>query len=209
MNEVLEVPPKMDGRRVKSRKKLKVALAKLLQNKSIEKITIEELAKAANVTRPTFYSNFNGVQDIVIEYIDELMLAFIDEYKKIDVDLSISPQERVAAGIMVYMKLLQQNNGILLSAASGRAGNEALELIRVYNMRILMIRAEKVPDSGLSDQDLQLSSFFFSGAINTVLEAHASGKLKVEAEFLANSIATLMHQGLGQELGDPDGNSAD
>lgn len=195
---------KLDGRRIKSREKLKKALAILLQEKSLEKVTIEEISKAAEVTRPTFYSNYKDLQAIVIEHVEELMMELVEEFVKIDTDTSLSPQQRIEAGLVFYIDMLQKNDCILLSTAAGRAGNEALELMRKYNMRILLVRADRVQDSGLSPMDLQIAMFFFSGAINTVLEAHASGKIDISAEELSHSIATLIHQGLGQELGDPE-----
>ncbi|MFC7292591.1 TetR/AcrR family transcriptional regulator [Hirschia litorea] len=194
---------KLDGRRIKSREKLKKSLAVLLERKSLEKITIEELAREADVTRPTFYSNYKDVQAIVIEYVHELMKKMVAEFQRIDVDQSMTSMERIEASLVYYMEMLQNNNCILLSAASGRAGDEALELMRSYSMRILLVRADRVPTSGMTPLDLQISMFFYSGAINTALEAHASGKIEATREQLAKSIATLIHQGLGQELGNP------
>lgn len=203
MNIIGEKTAKLDGRRIKSREKLKKSLAALLAKKSLEKITIEELAREAEVTRPTFYSNYKDVQAIVIEYVHELMQVMLEEFQRIDIDQSMTSVERVEETLLYYMEMLQNNNCILLSAASGRAGDEALELMRSYSMRILLVRADRVPTSGLTPLDLQISMFFYSGAINTVLEAHASGKIAVSKEQLAKSITTLIHQGLGKELGNP------
>ncbi|ACT60544.1 TetR/AcrR family transcriptional regulator [Hirschia baltica] len=192
---------KLDGRRVKSRQKLKKALAKILRTKSLEKITIEEISKAAHVTRPTFYSNYKDLQAIAIEYVDELMQTLLEKFRTIDVDQKLLPRQRVKVLLLYYIEMLQENDGILLSAAAGRAGNEALELMRSYWMKMVLIRAEKVPHSGLSALDIEVSTHFVAGAVNSVLEAHASGKLDMNAEEVAESISLLINQGLGQTLG--------
>ena len=204
MNQDAAKVAKLDGRRVKSRDKLKRALAKLLLEKSLEKITIEEVSKAASVTRPTFYSNYGDLQAIVIEYVDELMLALIEEFKKIDSDTSITPRDRVTAIIIYYIEMLQENDCILLSTAAGRAGNEALDLMRRYGMQIILVRANKLPDLDMKQHELEIATHFVSGSINTVLEAHASGRLDFPPRQVAEYITKLIYEGLGKELGDPD-----
>ncbi|WP_018995444.1 TetR/AcrR family transcriptional regulator [Hirschia maritima] len=204
MNQSAAKVAKLDGRRVKSREKLKQALAKLLLDKSLEKITIEEVAKAAAVTRPTFYSNYRDLQAIVIEYVDELMSTLVQEFEKIDSDKRISPRDRVTAIILYYIEMLQENDCILLSTAAGRAGNEALDLMRRYGMQIILVRASKLPDLDMQQHELEIAMHFVSGSINTVLEAHASGKLEYPPQQVAEYVTKLVYEGLGKELGDPD-----
>ena len=77
-----------DIRVIKSKKALRDALFSLLDTKPINKITIKEVAEAANVNRKTFYSHYNSIEDIVNEAENELVQSiksylqscFIEEY---------------------------------------------------------------------------------------------------------------------------------
>ena len=65
----------MDVRREKSREKLRNALAQLLREQSLEQISIEQITDKAGVTRPTFYSNYQSRQDIIIEHVEHWLAA--------------------------------------------------------------------------------------------------------------------------------------
>ena len=65
---------KQDVRVQKTKKSIQEALFALLSEKPINKITIKELADKANINRKTFYAHYTGIEDIVNELEDELIL---------------------------------------------------------------------------------------------------------------------------------------
>lgn len=77
-----------DIRVIKSKKAIRDALFSILDTKPINRITIKELATAANVNRKTFYAHYNCIEDIVNELENELIQSiesylhscFIEEY---------------------------------------------------------------------------------------------------------------------------------
>lgn len=79
---------KQDIRVQKTKKSIQEALFALLSEKPINKITIKELADKANINRKTFYAHYTGIEDIVNELEDELIInlreflqqCMIDEY---------------------------------------------------------------------------------------------------------------------------------
>lgn len=54
------------------------ALIHLLENKDLEEITITTLAKAANVSRMTFYKYYTTKHDVLEDYMYELMNAYME-----------------------------------------------------------------------------------------------------------------------------------
>lgn len=58
------------------------ALIQLLESKGLEEITITALAKAANVSRMTFYKYYTNKQEVVVDYMYELMSEYMDEINK-------------------------------------------------------------------------------------------------------------------------------
>ena len=58
---------------IRSKRHLQNALIELLTEKPFKKITITDIALKAGYSRTTFYSHFNYIEDILNEYIDELI----------------------------------------------------------------------------------------------------------------------------------------
>lgn len=63
-----------DDRRIRRTKRLlKDALAQLMTEKELRKITVQELADRADVHRATFYSHYHDVYDLYEEYENEVV----------------------------------------------------------------------------------------------------------------------------------------
>ena len=64
----------MENQRVKlSKIMLKNALVELLETKPINKITVYELCRSAEINRSTFYKYYGEPQDILNEIVNELL----------------------------------------------------------------------------------------------------------------------------------------
>jgi AcrR family transcriptional regulator len=193
-------PIKMDARRRKSRQRLKVALVSLLGRKSLEKISIEEITREAGVTRPTFYSNYSDRQEIVSEYVEELMLKLTERFDELATDTHLDQLQVLEQFFLYYMELVRENNSIILYAASGRAGDEALDIMRTYNRRFLSDRLLVANQNGFDPEKQKLLVHFLSSAINGVIEAHASRKLEMDEAAVSKTIAQFLHEGVNNML---------
>ena len=58
------------------------ALIQLMETKSLEQITITALVKVANVSRMTFYKYYTSKQEVLEDYMYELMNAYMEETKQ-------------------------------------------------------------------------------------------------------------------------------
>lgn len=73
---------KEDRRIRRTRKQLEKALIRLLKKKSIQKITVKELAEEADITRATFYQHYSDPYEMLRQMQDAMMEKFqeiIDE----------------------------------------------------------------------------------------------------------------------------------
>ena len=57
------------------------ALIQLLEHKNFEEITITALAKAANVSRMTFYKYYMSKHDVLVDFMYEMMSEYMEETK--------------------------------------------------------------------------------------------------------------------------------
>ena len=63
----------MDKRKIKSQARLQQALKTLLASRDLRKITIEDLCNEAGVTRPTFYSNYRDLPDMLDQHLAQVL----------------------------------------------------------------------------------------------------------------------------------------
>lgn len=75
---------KKDLRVIKTKASLQITLIELLQEKTLDKISISELCKKANVNRGTFYLHYNDVAELFEEYFhdmtEDLRKAYYEPY---------------------------------------------------------------------------------------------------------------------------------
>lgn len=72
----------MDRRVVKTKKAIQEALAGLLMFKSIGEISVTELCKKADISRKTFYSHYDNINDVVDDIFDEVVDEIISVLDK-------------------------------------------------------------------------------------------------------------------------------
>ncbi|MGD6729639.1 MAG: TetR/AcrR family transcriptional regulator [Pleomorphochaeta sp.] len=65
-----------DRRPAKTKKAIRLALFQLLDKKELNKITITELTKQANISRKTFYIHYDKISNVLDEFEQELIEAF-------------------------------------------------------------------------------------------------------------------------------------
>ena len=65
--------PKVDIRVQKTKERLKSALLSLLEEKSIDRITISEICRVSGINRNTFYQHYTDIHDLLSEIEGELM----------------------------------------------------------------------------------------------------------------------------------------
>lgn len=92
---------KVDQRVAKTKKALTEGLFKLLENKTIEQITVTELCRIAHIDRRTFYIHYSNVSDIFEDYQEDLSL---------EVYQALSASKYGAEGLLnVFHEILMKN----------------------------------------------------------------------------------------------------
>ena len=74
----------MDLRIERTRKCIKDAFIELRKNKSIEKITVKELAALASINKATFYSHYSDIYDLSEQLENETIFSILSNIPHID-----------------------------------------------------------------------------------------------------------------------------
>jgi len=72
----------MDVRAVKSRRKLKKALIKLMTDQPYSTLTVQDVVGLAGVNRGTFYNHFESLAHLLNELFDEIVKGLIDAFRE-------------------------------------------------------------------------------------------------------------------------------
>ena len=73
MEPTQKKPKKLDRRQIRTKRRIREALMALVLEKSVEKITIKELAERADIDRKTFYLHYGCIGDVLSEMQEELL----------------------------------------------------------------------------------------------------------------------------------------
>ncbi|MGG0550425.1 TetR/AcrR family transcriptional regulator [Priestia megaterium] len=98
---------------IRSRKWIIDALLKLMEEKPYDKISIKEISDRAGLVRKTFYRNFESKEDVLYEYITELMTEAEKAFEALE---SLTPYSMSYAYFKFwhehvdFLKLIYKNN---------------------------------------------------------------------------------------------------
>ena len=73
-----------DRRFQKNKKAIRRAFIDLVVEDGYDKLTISKIAERADINRMTFYSHYETIEDIFLEFIDDMEAEIIDDISKKD-----------------------------------------------------------------------------------------------------------------------------
>lgn len=166
-----------DKRVVRTKKSIKTALFRLMEQKDISAISVSELAKTANVNRRTFYTHYKNITDILDEIEGELVDALsglvsnfdTSDYKTSTYNVFIGLNNLITVDFDYYFHLIRVDmRGVLMTRLKSA--------IKVSTDKLLQDMGGKYGQSFT-----MLSSFIVGGFFNAYLEWHNNpGNLSAE-----------------------------
>lgn len=159
----------MDLRKRRSQEKLQLALAKHLQSKTIDEITIGELTKTAGVSRQTFYSNFDSKQSILLSRIESLFEKSWMQTEALVKDSEIGREEFVEFSVRNLLEECDKERTMMRAAFTGQAGIQCLSLLKTLLSRLISDRILFQFNHNFNSRQLDtISDFYAGGIIGTV-----------------------------------------
>lgn len=171
---------------VRSRKLIKVALADLLQEKPLDKITVTDVVKRAEINRGTFYAHYTDIPDVIHHLIQEtfsnIQEVFSQEPKSIsDVPhlLLTEVQRLLTEDLDLYRKIM----------SSGAAALMQEQLVNVVLEYLLQHEADFY--SG-DHEHFALIIRFCAGGLSNLYRDWFAGKLTMTLEELTREAEKLL-----------------
>lgn len=165
------------------KKEMYEALLKLLEEKSFSAISVSDITAEANVSRMSFYRNYDSIEDILIEHLD----AVVEQYKIEDIDEKIKETEKVYYGkkYMIHtFGFFYQNHDFIDTLISCGMGDLFLAKITEY-----LIQKWVDKESDTRKDTLKISAY--AGSIYNMYREWEKGGFQEKPEEIADILYEL------------------
>lgn len=186
-----ELMNEQDIRVIKTKKAIRDALFAILGTKPLNKITVKEIAEAAEINRKTFYAHYTCIEDIIAELEDEIVSS-IDSYLKncIIEEYGLNPYYFIQFINSIYTS----NPEFCENLVSVRNYHFLAEKIkRLFKEQLLL--SMNLPKEDLLRMNFQIE-FFISGVTSVYIEWLRKDKpctFEEISDFLLNVIVNSFH----------------
>lgn len=127
---------------IRSKNLIKKALAKLIHEKDIGKITVSDIIREADISRGTFYAHYSDVHAVVEQIEAEEMKNLIDFVERFGFEKLVTEVDEFIENICIYLsrdveyyRMIAQSN--ILNNFLWRLVNVYYENLLAYTMNIL------------------------------------------------------------------------
>ena len=190
----------MHLKRVASRSKLTESLSILIREKTISEIKITDLVREAGVSKPTFYSNYSVVEDIVEEHLNDLFGEWLSSIcSSLENKLNLAIYNYTYTVIYELLCVVSNDDEIFNQSIRGRAGYVAILKVRKFLASV----SELILKSGKFDIDVEFvdnyGSNFYSGVLTEVILSSIEGRnLSCCNEELSRAASALLVFGISR-----------
>lgn len=186
MNEPKE--KRTDPRVLRTRQLLKNALVELLQEMSLEKITVNKIAERATINRVTFYLHYRDIPDMLEKMAEEMV---------VDVERAMDRKRKEQPW--------NSSDGILLELLEHIASNAEFYKVIIGSRRVPIFHerlrdvftrkiSEGMTDKGLNNSGIQqdVALWFGSAALLGTIASWLRSDLPYSPQFLARQFVLLL-----------------
>lgn len=117
---------------IRSRKLINMALADLLQQKPLDKITVTEVVRLAEINRGTFYAHYADIPDVIHHIIED---TFVHIRKKV-FEMPVKSEDIPHVLLMIVQEMLETNldfcRKVMTSSASLMMEEQLVKLVLEY-----------------------------------------------------------------------------
>ena len=176
-----------DRRTLKTRKALCDALAELLAEKELEKVTVREIADKADVNRVTFYKHYLDVYDLY----DKIEQEVLVEMGMLMLRLEELPADRFFSDLLDYIDGNRTVFRLIFSPnCPSRLRSRFNKLAEGVFLKTGAERYDKY-DTTLTDTDLEYRSRYRSYGCISVIERWVNGGFDISKADLAAMLSEL------------------
>lgn len=181
---------KTDRRVIKTKKAIHRAMAELMTKKSINDISVKDVAELADINRKTFYNYYAGIYELVDEIENDIVEHFEELIRETDFEEALkNPRvvfDKLYGAISVNVELVDALFNVNNTSLSSKVLSKMIDLTRDAAVEHFHSEPEKTE---------YIIRFIFAGEIATYKAWYHSDRT-VPIRELSETIGTLCTKGL-------------
>lgn len=179
---------------IRSRKLIKTALADLLQEKPLDKITVTDVVNRAGINRGTFYAHYADIPDVIDHLIQETFSMIKEALTAQPKNLMDIPHLLLAQIQAILEEDLDFYRKVMNSSASPLMQQQLISIILDY-----MLQRES--DFSMAEHaPFVLTIRFCAGGLSHLYRDWFSGKLDITLDELTQHATTLLQRVLEGDM---------
>ena len=177
--------PKMDIRVQKTKERLKSTLLALLQEKSIDRISISEMCRKSGINRNTFYQHYRDIRDLLSEVEGEFMESLFSVFT-----INGDSIKSVRDLMLVLLETIKQNQDMCLLLFSDNGDKNFLRNILMFALPSAV--ENWVNELGMDKDDATVLYYYIMGGAVNVIELWMKEKLSSSLDDVADKLNALI-----------------
>lgn len=159
------------------------ALTELLQRKAFHKISVNELCENANLSRSSFYANFQDKYHLLSCCLENIS-------KELDAQIAINPSKDI---LIFTLDSIQKNSNFFYNAFGAKIDEEVTQIVHhFFNKHMLSFLNHQIADGRTLPGPIEMvSSFYVGGILSSILTWIQSG-YEISKEELASCQLNLL-----------------
>ncbi len=184
-----------DRRARRTRTNLEEGLLCLMEQKSINSITVRELTEFVDINRSTFYLHYNDIYDMVSQMENALINQFYNEIEKDREGLERTTQEDVYLFMEKAVELLRKNRREILILCGENGDHTFIERLTEVTYKQAHSWLQSILGQNANPMRVELAvSFFCSGCV-TLLETWLKSDESISTKAVIDLMFTLVLKG--------------
>lgn len=173
---------------IRSKNLIKKALAKLIHEKELTKITVSDIIREADISRGTFYAHFSDVKSVVTQIESEEMSSLMDFVDRYGFENICTNTGDFIAAICEYM--MKDMEYYRMLAMSNILNNFIWRLVNVYYEKLLERVLALKPNIDRTEAEVYL--IYITSGAKTAILSWLNGEIKGTPSEIGERLGKLI-----------------
>ncbi len=185
---------KQDHRKRVTKLMLQQALIKLLQNKTIQEVTVTQLCQESGINRTTFYLHYQDANDMLQKLQDEFYCELINHLDNMAFDMNRDIE--IPVFLVEILKYLRDHADICRIVVSSKGDDSfVMKLMNTAKEKSIVEYAQIYQNA--KPESIEIFFNYVSHGCLGVLKSWLASNMSQQPEELAVVLGRLITQGLG------------
>lgn len=174
----------------RSRRLIRESFLELLEERDLDKITVVDIVKRADVTRSTFYVHYPDIHGIIEEIQNEIISRHLEEFSQIEYRTMLHDPVPYLKSVAA---MLEENSALFQKMGRSIQTNQYMEELRKTIEEDTVNRSD-VPEEVRTPSAFSIRVHFFLAGILNTFQQWTDGTLDCTLEELCREVSQLIQQ---------------